>query len=161
MTLQINRRNLILAGAALLVARPAFAQSTLDIEMLNKDPDDKKRRMIFKPLIQVAQPGDTLRFVSASKGHNSQSIDGMLPEGAAPWKSKISKDFDITLTVPGFYGYKCTPHTAMGMVGLIVVQGDGMMNNYEAAKSVKHKSRAQKVWDQIWEQVEADGLTQA
>jgi pseudoazurin len=161
MNIQINRRQLLLAGAALLVARPSFAQSSVDIEMLNKDPEDKKRRMIFKPLIQVVQPGDTVRFVSVDKGHNSQSIDGMLPEGAEAWKSKISKDHEVTLTVPGFYGYKCTPHTAMGMVGLIIVQGDGMLDNYEAAKSVKHKSRAQKVWDKIWEQVEAEGLTQA
>ncbi|MBO9473310.1 pseudoazurin [Shimia sp. R10_1] len=161
MTIQTNRRQLMLAGAALLVARPSIAQSTVDIQMLNKDPDDKKRRMIFKPLIQVVQPGDTVRFVSVDKGHNTQSVAGMLPDGAEEWKSKISKDFEVTLTVPGFYGYKCTPHTAMGMVGLIIVQGDGILDNYEAAKSVKHKSRMQKVWDQIWEQVDAEGLAQA
>ncbi|MBO9477711.1 pseudoazurin [Shimia sp. R11_0] len=158
MTLKLNRREVILAGAALLLAQPALGQATLDIEMLNKDPDDKKRRMIFKPLIQVVQPGDTVRFVSVDKGHNTQTLEGMLPEGAEAWKSKISKDFEVTLTTPGFYGYKCTPHVSMGMAGLIIVQGEGMMDNYEAAKAVKHKSRMQKVWDAIWEQVEAEGL---
>ena len=161
MKFEINRRQLMLAGAALMLARPAFAQSTVDIQMLNKHPEDKKRRMVFHPLIQVVQAGDTVRFVSEDKGHNSESIEGMLPEGVDTWKSKISKDFEITLNVPGFYGYKCTPHASMGMAGLIIVQGDGMMANYDAAKGVKHKGRMQKAWDAIWEQVEAEGLAQA
>ena len=158
MPIQLNRRDLILATAAFALARPSFAQSTIDVEMLNKDPDDKKRRMIFKPLIQVVQPGDTVRFVSVDKGHNTQSIKGMLPEGVEEWKSKISKDFEITFEKPGFYGYKCTPHTAMGMVGLIIVQGDGMLDNYDAAKAVKQKGKSKKVFDAIWEQVETEGL---
>lgn len=158
MKFEINRRELMLAGAALMLARPSFAQSTIDIEMLNKDPDDKKRRMIFRPLIQVVQPGDTVRFVSVDKGHNSQIIDGMIPEGVEPWKSKLSKDFEVTLDVPGFYGYKCTPHAGMGMAGLIIVEGDGKIDNYEAAKAVTQKGRMKKVWDEIWVQVEADGL---
>ncbi|MCG7492115.1 pseudoazurin [Thalassobius sp. Cn5-15] len=160
MTFELNRRQIILAGAAMLVAGPALAQQTYTVDMLNKDPDDKKRRMIFKPLIQVVEAGDTVRFASVHKGHNSESIKGMIPEGVEPWKSKISKDFDLTLTVPGVYGYKCTPHTAMGMAGLIIVKGDGMMANVEAAKAVKHKGRMKKVWEEMWAQVEAEGLLQ-
>lgn len=161
MKFEINRRELMLAGAALVIARPAFAQATVDIEMLNKDPDDKKRRMIFRPLVQVVQPGDTVRFVSVDKSHNSESIKGMIPEGATEWRSKLNQDFEITLEIPGFYGYKCTPHTSMGMTGLIIVEGEGKMDNYEAAKAVEHRGRMQKVWDEIWAQVDAQGLAQA
>ncbi len=161
MTFELNRRQVILAGAAMLLAQPSLAQQVHTVEMLNKDPDDKKRRMIFRPLVQVLEAGDTVRFASVDKGHNTESLKGMLPEGAEKWKSKLSKDFDLTLTVQGFYGYKCTPHTAMGMTGLLIVKGEGMMNNYEAVRGVKHKSRMQKVWDQIWAQVEADGLLNA
>lgn len=160
MKFQINRRHLILSAAATLVVRPglAVAQTAHTVEMLNKDPDDKKRRMIFKPLIQVVQPGDTVVFKSVDKGHNSASIKGMIPDGVEAWKSGLNKDFEVTLEKPGFYGYQCTPHVAMGMVGLIVVEGDGMSDNLEAAKGVKHKGRGKKVWASIWEEVGEQGL---
>lgn len=155
----LNRRH-VLAGAALLLAPPSFAATTFDIEMLNKDPADNKRRMIFRPLIQVVQPGDTVRFVSVDKGHNSQSIKGMIPDEVEAWKSKINKDFELTLNTPGFYGYQCTPHVGMGMAGLIIVEGEGKMNNFETAKALKQRGKMKKVWDEIWNQVEADGLAQ-
>ena len=68
----------------------------------------------------------------------------------------INDDIEITVSVPGFYGYKCTPHATVGMVGLIVVQGDGMMDNREAAQGVRQRGRARQVWDEIWEEV--DGM---
>ena len=34
-------------------------------------------------------------------------------------KSKIGKDYVLTLTAEGLYGVKCTPHYVMGMVALI------------------------------------------
>jgi pseudoazurin len=78
----------------------------------------------------------------------------MLPEGAETWKGKINKDISVTFDKPGFYGYVCTPHTSLGMVGLIIVKGDGMMDNMEAAKTVKQKGKARKAWKEIWEEVD-------
>lgn len=171
----LTRRILLLASAATLalplraIAESATATeddaadtsatlTTHDIQMLNKLPEDRKKKMIFDPLITVIQPGDTLRFVATDKGHNSATIKGMVPEGAEGWKGKINEEIEVTLTQPGFYGYQCTPHAAMGMVGLIIVEGDGKMANYEAAKSAKQRGKAKKVWEAIWEQVEAQGL---
>ncbi len=155
----LTRRTLLAASAAaLILPMPAFAEGTVEIEMLNKHPEDKKRRMVFYPLIQVVQPGTTVKFVASSKGHNSASMDGMIPEGVEPWKGKINQEVEVTFDKPGFYGYKCTPHVNLGMVGLIIVEGEGKMDNYEAAKAVKHRSKAAKIWDEIWAQVEADGL---
>ena len=160
MSLLLNRRTVVLSMAAMVAApRLSMAETTVhEIAMLNRHPDDRKRTMVFDPLIVVGEPGDTFRFLSVDKGHNTVSAKGMIPEGAEPWKSKINADFDVTLEKPGFYGYVCQPHTAMGMVGLIIVQGDGMMDNLEAAKAVRQRGRSKKVWEEIWVQVDSGTL---
>ncbi|MEO0622146.1 MAG: pseudoazurin [Pseudomonadota bacterium] len=156
----ITRRTLVLSTAALSVLprRIAFAASH-DVQMLNKDPDDPKKRMVFYPRILTVQPGDTITFIPADKGHNSESIKGMVPDGGDTWKGKINKEISITPTKPGFYGYHCTPHATVGMVGLIIVEGDGKLANLDAAKKVKHRGRAKKVWDEIWAEADSAGLT--
>lgn len=159
MNTPMNRRHVLALGAAALtLPSSVFAQETLTIEMLNKHPEDKKRTMVFYPQIQVVSAGDTVNFVATTKGHNTVSIKGMIPEGATPWKSKFNKDHEVTFDKPGFYGYVCVPHAQMGMIGLIIVQGEGQFDNLEAARAVKHKGRLQKHWDALWTQAEADGL---
>ncbi|MEL7013421.1 MAG: pseudoazurin [Pseudomonadota bacterium] len=162
MTLALSRRTLLLAGTAALIARPAVAEATTHtVEMLNKDPEDSKQRMVFKPAFLLVNPGDTVQFVSADKGHNSEIIDDMIPEGAEGWKGRINDDVEVTLETPGFYGYKCTPHVGTGMVGLIVVQGDGMMDNLEAAQKVRHRGQAKKRFEALWEMAEESGVMSA
>ena len=85
----------------------------------------------WEPIVTYAKPGDTIKFTGMS-GHNSESIDGMLPEGVAKWSSKMGEEgFTITVDKEGAYVYKCTPHMTTGMVGTIVV-GDGMPKNLAA-----------------------------
>ena len=64
----------------------------------------------------------------------------MLPDGVEPFKSKMNEEFVLTLTEPGVYGIKCSPHVSMGMVALIQA-GDEPVN-LEAAKSVKLPGKA-------------------
>ena len=45
------------------------------------------------------------------------------------------------------------------MIGLIVVEGDGMLDNLEEAKSVKHRGKAKKAWKALWETADAEGFT--
>ncbi|MEM7732578.1 MAG: pseudoazurin [Pseudomonadota bacterium] len=162
MTLALSRRTLLLAGTAALIARPAMSEATTHtVEMLNKDPEDSKQRMVFKPSFLMINPGDTVQFVSADKGHNSEVIDDMMPEGAEGWKGRINDDVEVTLEQPGFYGYKCTPHVGTGMVGLIVVQGDGMMDNLEAAQKVRHRGQAKKRFEALWEMADEAGVLSA
>ena len=162
MTLALSRRTVLLAGTAALIARPAIAEATTHtVEMLNKDPEDAKQRMVFKPAFLMGNPGDTVQVVSADKGHNSEVIDDMIPEGAEGWKGRINDDVEVTLDTPGFYGYKCTPHVGTGMVGLIVVQGDGMMDNLEAAQKVKHRGQSKKRFEALWEMAEEAGVMSA
>ena len=61
--------------------------------------------MLFSPHILEVNVGDTVKFVPADKGHNSELIKDMLPKGADKWKGKINKEVEVTFDTPGFYGY--------------------------------------------------------
>lgn len=117
-----------LAGFAVA---PAFA-TDYEVHMLNKGVAGT---MVFEPAFVQAQPGDTVTFIPTDKGHNVEAIKDMLPEGVEIFKSKINETYVLTVDVPGVYGVKCTPHFAMGMVGLIVVGED--TSNLEAIKAIK------------------------
>lgn len=90
------------------------AGETKVVEMLNYYPTDNKKRMMFYPLITVVQPGKSILFKRADGGHDSVSIEGMIPENAQPWRGKIGQDIEVTFTMPGFYDYVCGPHATWG-----------------------------------------------
>ena len=102
------------------VSSLAYAETTT-IEMLNKRDDGAK--MVYSQDIARVAVGDTITWVPTSKGHNVEFVAG--PDGwDLPKKSKNNKEVSITFDVPGIYFYQCTPHKAMGMIGLVVV-GEG------------------------------------
>lgn len=75
----------------------------------------------WRPMITFAQPGDTLRFKNMT-GHDTETIEGMYPEGAESWKSKLGEEgFAVTVQQEGAYVFKCNPHITTGMVGVVVV----------------------------------------
>lgn len=157
----ISRRTAFLSAAAsaslaLTLPGRVLAATTHEIEMLNRHPEDRKLRQVFFPRIAVIEPGDSVKFLATDRGHNAQSADDMIPEGAEPFRGRINEEIEVTFDTPGFYGYQCQPHYAVGMVGLIVVKGEGMMDNLEAAKSVRHRGKARAVWGDIW--AEVDGM---
>ena len=90
--------------------------------------------MVFEPGLTRIAVGDTVIFTPTDKSHNAETIKGMLPEGAEPFKGKINEEFSVTFDVAGAYAYKCAPHYAMGMVGMIVV-GEAPAN-LEALKAM-------------------------
>ena len=82
----------------------------------------------WQPLVTFAQPGDTIRFTGMT-GHDSTSMEGLIPEGAEMWGSKMGEEgFSITVDKEGGYVFKCTPHITTGMVGVIVVGDDDPAN---------------------------------
>ena len=123
---------LALCAGALLLAIPANA-AEFEVKMLNKGADNQM--MTFDPPFLKVQAGDTVKFVPTDKGHDAETIPGMLPDGATPFKGKISQDISVTFDKPGLYGYRCVPHFGMGMVGLIEVGGSTA--NLAAAKQAK------------------------
>ena len=108
------------------------------VQMLNKGD---KGAMVFQPDFIAAAPGDTVTFLPTDKSHDAESVKGMLPEGATPFKGKVNEQITVTFDQEGVYGIKCTPHYGMGMVALIVV---GNAINLEEAKTVKHPGKAKK-----------------
>lgn len=157
--LHVSRRTLVLATAALAVARPSLVRAaTQEVQMLNVHPEDTKQRMVFYPRLLTVQAGDTVKFVATDKSHNTVSIEEMVPEGFAGWEGKINEEVEVTLDQPGFYGYQCVPHAALGMVGLLVVEGEGKLDNLEAARSATHRGRAKQMFEEIWAEADAEGL---
>lgn len=139
-------RTLAMTAALAMMTGVALAE-THEVHMLNKG---EAGSMVFEPDYVAAQPGDTIHFVSVDKGHNVEGIKGMLPDGVAAFKSKMNKDFDLTVDAEGVYGVKCTPHYGMGMVALIQV---GKAGNLDAVQAVKQKGKAKKRFEAIFAQV--------
>lgn len=101
-----------------LVAAPAAQAKTHIVKMLNGNAGGA---MVYEPEFLQIQPGDSVQFLAAQRGHNAASIPEILPEGARPFLGRINEEITITLTQEGFYGVKCSPHYDMGMVMLIQV----------------------------------------
>lgn len=74
----------------------------------------------FDPMVINIQPGDTVAWENMPT-HDTQSIEGLIPEGAEAWHSELGKNYERTFTVEGIYVYKCTPHIGAGMGGAIIV----------------------------------------
>ena len=74
----------------------------------------------FNPLVVKINSGDSVSWRNMST-HNSESIDGLIPEGAEKWNSPMSANYKHTFTEEGIYIYKCTPHIGSGMGGVIIV----------------------------------------
>ncbi len=129
-----------ISGIALvtLMGGSAFAE-TFEVQMLNKGSDGE--RMVFEPAFIQAQPGDTIKFIAASKGHNAEVSKGMLPEGAEAFKGKINEEIEVTLDAEGVYGVICKPHFAMGMVMTIAVGDAGVPEDFFAGR-VPPKAKA-------------------
>ena len=79
----------------------------------------------FSPLHIFIKPGDSVKWTNMAV-HNSESMEGLIPDGAEHWKSKIGEEISIVLEKEGVYIYKCFPHYANGMLGAIIV---GEANN--------------------------------
>jgi len=106
-----------LALAALMGG--AAAAETFEVKMLNKGSDGE--RMVFEPAFVQAAPGDTIKFLATDPGHNAESVDGMIPDGAEGFSGRINEEIEVTMTEEGVYGVICKPHFAMGMVMTIAV----------------------------------------
>jgi len=138
-----------LGTVALLLLGGAAAAAEIEVKMLNKGSDGV---MVFEPSLVKIEPGDTVKFISTDKGHNAETINGMLPEGAAPFVGKVNQDIAVSFDKPGVYGVKCLPHYGMGMVALVVV---GTPANQDEAKAVSHPGRAKQVFTTLFGKLDA------
>lgn len=137
-------------AAALVIAigtMPAWA-ANVDVQLLNKGD---KGSMVFQPDLVRINVGDTVTFQPTDKGHDVQSVDGLIPAGAPSFKGDTSQTLAETFTVPGVYEVKCTPHYGLGMVAVVVVGDD--LSNLDALKAAHNPKLPQARLDAIFAQL--------
>ncbi len=115
---------------------------TIEIEMLNKL---EKEKMVYSVKIAKIDIGDTIIWKSIDKGHNVEFVE--MPDGVEKFKSKINKDAEYKFEIPGIYLYICTPHKAMGMIGLVVVGDD--LSNLDKIKKAKMAGKSKKILKEL------------
>ena len=134
-------RLLTTLGLLMVMATSAFAEDAT-VEMWNKDPNDKKRKMVFSQEIVTIEPGESVTWLATDRGHNVQLIDG--PDGIElADKSKLGKDVTLTFDTPGVYVYGCSPHASMGMIGVVVV-GEATAETVAQAADAKMRGKSKK-----------------
>jgi pseudoazurin len=121
----------------LLVSNFAYAENHT-IDMLNKLG---KEKMVYSEKVISIKVNDEVTWKSVDKGHNVEFIG--MPKGVSKFKSKISKDANYKFTKPGIYLYQCTPHKAMGMIGLVIVGDD--KSNLDKIKKAKVYGKSKKL----------------
>ena len=119
----------LLLAVSLLFALGLAGAAEHTVEMKNMGADGS---MVFEPAVIKVAVGDTVNFVLIDQLHNSESVEGLTPEGAVTWKGGMNQNISVTLDKEGVYVYQCTPHVMLGMVGVIVA---GEPVNLEAIKS--------------------------
>lgn len=108
----------ILATILALTLTSAVHAETHDVEMLNRG---EAGAMIFEPAFLRIAPGDTVRFVASTRGHNAETDPLLWPEDVEPFAGRINEEIEVVFDTEGLYGIKCKPHYAMGMVMTIAV----------------------------------------
>ena len=116
---------------------------THEVEMRNQGNDGV---MVFEPSVLHIEVGDSVTFKATDAGHNSASIEGMIPSGAPAWNGSMSEDITITFAEEGTYVYQCTPHLMMAMVGVIAV-GD-LSKNFDEVANVAAEKKSEFVMEQ-------------
>jgi pseudoazurin len=104
-----------------------------------------KERMLYSVKLAEVGVNDKIIWKSTTKGHNVEFV--VMPEGIKKFKSKINKDATYEFKVPGIYLYQCTPHKAMGMIGIVVVGND--KSNLDAVKKAKVRGKSKKVLKEL------------
>lgn len=144
-------RRCLAAGVAAAMAMAGGAMAAeVEVRMLNKGVEGL---MVFEPALVKIAPGHTIRFVSTDKGHNAETIKGMLPDGVSSVVGKLGEDIEVKFEQPGVYGFKCAPHYGMGMVALVVV---GTPANEEQARAVPQIGKARQVFSALFERLAAN-----
>ena len=116
----------------------AFADD-ISLDMLNKRADGEK--MVYSQDIVKVDIGNTVTWLPKSKGHNVEFIS--IPEGMKKIKkSKLNKEYSYTFEKAGIYLYQCSPHKAMGMIGIVIVGDD--LSNLDKIKKVRVHGKSKK-----------------
>ncbi len=131
----------------------AVAAENFDVKMVNADASGQV--MVFDPPFIKANVGDTVTFLPTDMLHNSQSVPGLIPSSANSWNGAMNEKITVELNVEGVYVYQCTPHIALGMIGVIQVGSptniDDVRNSVSSLESmiVMNRERVQQYLAQV------------
>tara|TARA_Y100000589_G_scaffold183437_1_gene173754 strand:+ start:42 stop:503 length:462 start_codon:yes stop_codon:yes gene_type:complete len=142
MRMNILFKKLLLALPIIILSFDVYSDNHT-VKMLNQGATGV---MVFEPAFLKINVGDTVTFESTDPAHNSASIPGMIPAGANSWNGQLSRDVTVTFDIPGVYGYQCTPHAMMAMVGVIQVGNDN--SNLANVKNVAAQFKSRFVMNQ-------------
>ena len=129
------------------------AAENFDVKMVNADASGQV--MVFDPPFIKANVGDTVTFLPTDMLHNSQSVPGLIPSSASSWNGAMNEKITVELNAEGVYVYQCTPHIALGMIGVIQVGNptniDDIRNSVSSLESmiVMNKERVQQYLSQV------------
>ena len=129
------------------------AAENFDVKMVNADASGQV--MVFDPPFIKANVGDTVTFLPTDMLHNSQSVPGLIPSSANSWNGAMNEKITVELNAEGVYVYQCTPHIALGMIGVIQVGEasniDDIKNSSSSLESmiVMNKERVQQYLSQV------------
>ena len=99
----------------------AEGSAEIIIDMLNLREDGE--RMVYSQDVVNIKVGDTVKWLPKDGGHNVEFVAG--PDSfEIPPKSIINREVSMKFDISGIYLYVCSPHSIMGMIGLIVVGND-------------------------------------
>ena len=138
----------------LLILLTSFISAeNFEVKMVNADASGQV--MVFDPPFITADIGDTVTFLPTDLLHNSQSVPNLIPSSANAWNGAMNEKITIELNAEGVYVYQCTPHIALGMIGVIQVGNptniDDVRNSISSLESliVMNKERVQQYLDQV------------
>lgn len=106
----------------LLFASPLFAKNH-EVKLLTASANNQT--MLMSPGYLKIEVGDTVTFVPADPTHNVESVS--IPLNASEFATQMGQKVTLNFDHKGVYLYKCTPHFALGMLGVIQVgNGDNL-----------------------------------
>ena len=100
--------------------------------------------MVFSEEIVRIGIGDTVPWVHTDKGHNVRMVSS---PNDMKFRSKKNKEVSLTFEQGGIYYYWCTPHKEMGMIGLILVEGE--KSNFDKVAKAKALGKSKKKLKQL------------
>jgi len=127
----MNRREFLrTAGGATAVAGAVSASGSAAAQSTTEVTVGPGGNLVFEPAEVYVAPGDTVKWVWDSDGHNV--VPESQPDGA-DWGGTGSAselfdsgyEYEHTFETLGTYEYVCTPHAQAGMVGSVVVNESG------------------------------------
>ena len=137
----------------LILVTSFISAENYEVKMVNADASGQV--MIFDPPFLKANVGDTVTFLPTDMLHNSQSVPGLIPSSANSWNGAMNEKITVVLNAEGVYVYQCTPHIALGMIGVIQVGSptniDDVKNSISSLESmiVMNKERVQQYLAQV------------